>query len=104
MDFVTIAQTLGVPVAVMAFMAAASWITCRWLAEHVVRPVVRSHLELIDTLARRIPELSDKIDELVASKDRESAQIAELRKDTNIQTAIVKTAIEKQTAALRSDQ
>jgi Mg2+ and Co2+ transporter CorA len=104
MDYVSIIQQLGVPVAVMTFMAAACWITCRWLAEHVVRPVVKSHLELIDTLARRIPELSDKIDELVQSKDREAAQIAELRKTTDVQTAVIKTAIDRQTATLRTDK
>lgn len=50
MDFVDVASKLGVPVAMLAFLAFAGWKAGKWIGENLAKPIATSHLHLIETL------------------------------------------------------
>lgn len=62
----------GSPTVMLAFVAYATWKIAGWMRTKVVEPIVKSHIELIDTLRLHLPRQSDSID----------IQTVELKKQT----------------------
>jgi hypothetical protein len=50
MDWVSIAQTLGVSVACLAGLGWAVWAAVKWSASQIFRPLVQGHLAFLDSL------------------------------------------------------
>lgn len=46
--FLTIAERLGFPAAVLIFFALAVWIVVKWFGKNVILPITTKHIELID--------------------------------------------------------
>lgn len=49
-SWIAIAERLGVPVAVMTALLLGIFLSLRWGAKHVLRPIVQSHTSLVNTL------------------------------------------------------
>ena len=51
MDFVTIAQNLGIAVACLAALGWAVWSAARWTLANIAKPVADRHIKFLDDLS-----------------------------------------------------
>lgn len=72
MEWVQVAQTFGLPVALLLILLAALWRILRWLAENVVLPLVRKHLEFLDKAMGAMDRVAANVEAQTAT----SAKIA----------------------------
>lgn len=79
MDFVTIAQTLGIPVTCMVAMGTAIWAVLKWTATNVVKPVTERHLLFMDKVDVAMDKLMDNSDKLSARLDQMDGRISEIK-------------------------
>lgn len=94
---------------VITTLAGAFWKIATWLRAQVVEPLVKSHLELIDTLKAEIPRqsqcLQDQADvqvESAASAKRMEEAFLKYARDSGEHLLQQQKEAEKQTAILRS--
>jgi hypothetical protein len=50
MEFLTLAERLGVPVAVLVFLGVALYKVLKWLGKEVFRPITESHIALVRSI------------------------------------------------------
>ena len=75
MDFITIAQNLGVPVACMALMSYALFKVGKFMGEFVLKPLISAHVEFLKKLEASMDKqgamsqaILDKLEKLLAGK------------------------------------
>ncbi len=52
----------GVPTGVLIVLLLGIWRLVLWGRAHVLEPIVRSHLELIDTFTEHLPKLAETLE------------------------------------------
>lgn len=57
-DFVGLAQTLGVSVVVLFAIGVASWRGGKWLGKNVITPITREHINSLRTVTKSVKSLA----------------------------------------------
>ena len=60
-SFEHLVNTLGVPVAILAWLAVTTWAIARWMASNLILPVTARHLEFMDQMISAIPTQVDAV-------------------------------------------
>ena len=64
LDWITITQQLGFPMACLIGLAFGVWKAARWSSENIAKPLVASHLETLRSTRKTQQDLSDTQREL----------------------------------------
>ena len=59
MDFLEIAERLGLPAALLLFFAYAMWRIGKWAGHAVVNPLVKGHLKFLDQLGTSVKKIEE---------------------------------------------
>lgn len=95
MDWVQVASNFGVPMLILASLGVALWRIGVWIGDRIVDPLVRSHINAVNTLNDRIPKQCEKLDAIREAQDENTSQLIALRTATESQTSILKSTIER---------
>lgn len=71
MEWLSIAQSLGVPVMCLVALAFAVWKALIWTAREVLKPLAAKHMDFVDRVARSVDTMTVAMKDLGESRVRE---------------------------------
>ena len=78
MDFLTVAQVLGIPTACLVALAVAVWAVLKWCAKYILKPAVDKHLKLVDQLTVKLSIQAGSVERLTMSLEDMSKRVREV--------------------------
>jgi hypothetical protein len=95
----------GTPAAFLLIVMIGAWKFLKWARIHLVEPLIKNHLELIETLKDNIPEQSAKLREVARLAKEVSAttdgKLDAINETLKNQTTVLKTTLDTQTVAIQ---
>lgn len=79
MDWLQIAQSLGVPMLCLAALAFAVWKGITWIGKYVLIPLSSSHIDLVNKVSNSVESIAGSMKILSDSRTAELRAISETR-------------------------
>jgi len=57
-DWVTLINTVGLPIALLIVILAVLWKAMVWMANHVAKPMVDKHIQFLDAVIKGVDQIT----------------------------------------------
>lgn len=79
MDWMQVAQTLGVPVCILFAFAFAVWQGLRWAARTIAEPIVKRHVEFLGKVEMALDQQTKTLQSIMDVQKAQEAELVKLR-------------------------
>lgn len=93
MDFMAIAERLGVPVALLAVLCVFIFKVMAWLGNKVVLPITTSHIALVDETKKATTSNTETLKKMTDIMSVQSVNVDTIRRDVDSMNGKIDTAL-----------
>lgn len=92
MDWLQIAQSLGIPVMCLVALSWAVWKGLQWIGMYVLKPLAQKHLEFVDRVSSSVDKVPETFERIVGRLDIIADKIDEtMQSITEVKSVVIKT-------------